>query len=77
MIARGVLARDTSSTTVKILPPLIINEDDIRRGIRLIRLAIKDCEKKGGNMDMEQVRIKRGIIRAYLPPVEKKPKEEG
>ena len=44
--------------------------------MRFIRLALKDCEKKGGNMDMEQVRIKRGIIRAYLPPKERKPKED-
>ena len=53
MIQRGVLARDTYSSTVKILPPLIINEEDIRKGMNFVRLALKDCEKKGGNMDPE------------------------
>ena len=53
MIARGVLAKETSLSTVKILPPLIINEEDIKKGMRFIRLALRDCEKKDGNLDLE------------------------
>ena len=51
MVQRGVLARNSSSSTVKILPPIIISEEDIRKGLNFICFALKDCEKKGGNMD--------------------------
>jgi ornithine--oxo-acid transaminase len=41
LAARGVLAKDTHDTTIRLAPPLMISEDDLDRALDVIEEAVR------------------------------------
>jgi len=42
LAARGVLAKDTHGSTIRLAPPLVISEDQLERGLDQLELALSD-----------------------------------
>jgi ornithine--oxo-acid transaminase len=48
MLRRGVLAKETHATVIRLAPPLIIEEDDLLHAIAIFAEALDEVVPRGG-----------------------------